>query len=291
MEYGHWNYDLVGLFDPTDWFGFIYLIENATTGQKYIGKKQFLFKKARQIKGRKKAFFVESDWKTYGSSSEPLLADIELFGKDNFRFTILELCSGKAELSFLEEQYQYGCGVLFEQLEDGSRAYYNKTIAHRHFAGVESQSIKSREKRSISLRKFHEENPGANIRTEESRRKISASLARHFSSLTPEERRAPRMSISPEMRRKLSSHAASFTSLETRKRGGHTAGTKLFEQSRGFFAWDDEKRIKTNSKGGSVAGKLHWWNDGVRSIRTMTPPNETWVRGRVGGWKWKKNEV
>ena len=60
--------------------GFVYLIMNSTNGKKYIGKKQMKsVKKLKPLKGRKnkRHFDIETDWKTYTSSSNDLNVDIE----------------------------------------------------------------------------------------------------------------------------------------------------------------------------------------------------------------------
>jgi hypothetical protein len=154
-DYGHWNIDLVGEFDPAEWFGFIYLIRDTETTRCYLGKKQFRFKRSRQVSGRKRKISVDSDWKDYTSSCIPLQDDIIAFGKSRFQFIILQLCSGKAELSYLEEQYQYGSRVITARLADGTPKFYNRTIAHRHFSGVEKQSAESAQKITASLMTYH----------------------------------------------------------------------------------------------------------------------------------------
>ena len=139
MDYGHWDIQAVGEFEPSDWFGFIYRIQHTGTGRAYIGKKIFTKKVWRQVNKKKKSHRAESDWRLYHSSSEELKTEIAQSESGQYCFVILRLCSGKAEWSYLEEQYQYTLNVLFARLPDGTKAYYNKTIGHRHFAGVEKQ--------------------------------------------------------------------------------------------------------------------------------------------------------
>lgn len=116
---------------PEDAIGFVYLIENLVSGRKYIGKKLLTFsktsykvvklkngtKKRKKIKGR-----VESDWKEYYGSSDALLKDIELLGKDKFKREILYYCKSKAETSYIEMREQ----VLRKVLETDD--YYNGII-------------------------------------------------------------------------------------------------------------------------------------------------------------------
>ena len=64
--------------DIGDFFGYVYLITNKSTGKKYIGRKYFMQK--RKPKGGKRRVTSESDWKKYyGSSqnSKPTYPDME----------------------------------------------------------------------------------------------------------------------------------------------------------------------------------------------------------------------
>lgn len=221
MDYGHWNIELVGEFEPSEWFGFIYLIEDIETSRSYIGKKQFRFKKTKQQNGKKRKVQVDSDWQTYTSSCEPLQEDIAEFGKERFRFTILQLCSGKAELSYLEEEYQYGARVITALLPNGERKYYNRTIAHRHFAGVEKQSAESKQKVSESLRRYHEAHPGANVRTEESRQRIANTLRIYYQTHEPN---AWYNELTPEERSERARHAQSFSNTRKYAARGASVG-------------------------------------------------------------------
>ena len=75
--------------------GFVYLIVDTETNQKYIGKKNF--------KGRGKLNKgVESNWKTYTSSSTYVQALIKEKGVEKFHFIILEQYKTVGGLSFAE---------------------------------------------------------------------------------------------------------------------------------------------------------------------------------------------
>ena len=77
---------------PDEYEGFVYLITNKKTGQKYVGKKLAKFKTTKKpLKGRKnkRRGTKESDWKTYWGSSERLTADVEKHGEDKFTRQIL----------------------------------------------------------------------------------------------------------------------------------------------------------------------------------------------------------
>lgn len=173
-EYGHWDTSIVGEFNQEDWFGFIYLIINNSNNKSYIGKKNFRFTRRHPpLKGKKRrrTVITESDWKGYCSSSKYLKEDINK-GEDKFLYVIVKLCSGKSELSYSEENYQHSCNVLTETLDSGERAYYNKTIANRHFAGLEKQSKESREKVSKSVKEYYKNNPKQAMK-ESTKKKLS----------------------------------------------------------------------------------------------------------------------
>ena len=64
--------------------GFVYLITNITTQQKYVGKKLARFKTTKPpLKGKKnkRRGYKESDWKTYWGSSDRLNADVQTLGE------------------------------------------------------------------------------------------------------------------------------------------------------------------------------------------------------------------
>lgn len=103
--YGHW--EVLEDFDIHDHFGFVYLITNKASNRKYIGQKQFWFAiKRPPLKGRvnKRHDTKESDWKYYTGSSNELNQDIEVMGKDLFKFEILELHGSKWDLSYAENK-------------------------------------------------------------------------------------------------------------------------------------------------------------------------------------------
>lgn len=119
---------------PEDCAGFVYMIVNLITGRKYIGKKLAKFKKTtyKTVKlknGKKKRMkirgSIESDWKTYWSSSIELKKDIDLLGFDKFTREILRFCKSKAECSYTEAKLQFEYKVL------ESNDYYNGQISVR----------------------------------------------------------------------------------------------------------------------------------------------------------------
>jgi hypothetical protein len=121
-----WTYQQKPLEEiPEGFIGFVYLITNLKSGQKYIGKKLAQFKKTKPpLKGKKlkRRTTVESDWRDYWGSSERLQADVNTLGPENFTREILYLCKSKAEMSYLEAREQFERRVL--ETDD----YYNGII-------------------------------------------------------------------------------------------------------------------------------------------------------------------
>ena len=110
---------------PDEYEGFVYLITNIATQQKYIGKKLAKFKTTKPpLKGKKnkRRGTKESDWKTYWGSSDRLNADVDALGPENFTREILYLCKSRAEMSYIEAREQFDRRVL------ESDEYYNGII-------------------------------------------------------------------------------------------------------------------------------------------------------------------
>lgn len=124
MDLGHWNTNII-LEEDIIPYGFIYKITCLSTGKKYIGKKQCKTTlKRRPLKGKKnkRHEVIETDWKSYTSSSRELNEDILKYGKDKFRFEIVEFCESKFALAYKEAKLQFEEEVL---LRDD---YYNGII-------------------------------------------------------------------------------------------------------------------------------------------------------------------
>lgn len=117
QDTGHWVYE-GDLPDLEDQFGFIYEITHVPTGKFYIGKKQMWTKrKLPPLKGktRKRSKIVETDWRSYTSSSTQLNEDIDKLGKDQFEFRILRFYSSKSELAYYEAKLQFERDVLLTE--------------------------------------------------------------------------------------------------------------------------------------------------------------------------------
>ena len=123
VDLGHWEGVLEESADLP--YGFIYKITNLTNDKKYIGKKQCQsIRKRPPLKGKKNKRHekIETDWKTYTSSSNELNKDLEELGKDKFKFEILRWCDSKWELSYYEAKLQFEEEVLTRD------DYYNGII-------------------------------------------------------------------------------------------------------------------------------------------------------------------
>jgi hypothetical protein len=95
--------------------GFVYLITNLVTDKKYIGKKLSKFSKTntRTVtlkngtkKKKKIRSKIESDWKTYWSSSKEVIDDVKTLGEDKFKREILMFCLSKGTASYFEAKFQ-----------------------------------------------------------------------------------------------------------------------------------------------------------------------------------------
>lgn len=120
-----WLYNNEEFTEIGDYIGFVYLITNLCNNKKYIGKKNFYFSKTKQVKGKKKRYKVESDWKDYYGSSEILNEHVSLYGANQFKREILRLCKSKGEMTYFESKYQFEYSVL------ESDEWYNSYIMCR----------------------------------------------------------------------------------------------------------------------------------------------------------------
>lgn len=118
-----WIYKGEIVEDIGNYVGFVYMITNLRTNMRYIGKKNFYFSKSKQVKGKKKRYKVESDWKDYFGSNEELNHHVNIFGEDQFRREILRFCESKGEMSYFEAKYQFQYDVL------ESNQFYNSWIS------------------------------------------------------------------------------------------------------------------------------------------------------------------
>lgn len=108
---------------PDGYVGMVYLITDLTNDKKYVGKKQFHFRRTKTVKGKRKKTVVESDWQKYYGSNKELQEQVALNGEHQFRREVLYLCENKTQLSYLELREQIDRRVL--ETED----YYNSWIS------------------------------------------------------------------------------------------------------------------------------------------------------------------
>lgn len=101
---------------------FVYLITNKVNGKRYIGFKTAVSRKTKIVNKKKKHIKVESDWKTYWSSSENLQEDVRKYGKSSFIREIIYMSVNKGVGKYIEAYEQFTRNVL---TTDG---YYNGIV-------------------------------------------------------------------------------------------------------------------------------------------------------------------
>ena len=135
----NWIYNGVPFDPPYDEInhaGFCYCITNTLNNRKYIGKKVFHARRTlKPLKGksRNRKIVKESDWRTYQSSCEELIADIEKHGEEKFIFEILSFHVNRKEIDYHELILQFMFDVLEARDESGQRKFYNKNISNKYY--------------------------------------------------------------------------------------------------------------------------------------------------------------
>jgi len=109
-----WLLNDISYCGPTDikeTYGMVYKITHIATGKFYIGAKFFYKPHYKMVNKKKKKSMVESDWRTYWSSSEKLQAAVKEFGEDAFKREILHLVKYRGMVKYLEtkEIIMRGC--------------------------------------------------------------------------------------------------------------------------------------------------------------------------------------
>lgn len=123
--------------DPTNQWGFIYLITNLDNNRKYIGRKQFRLWNG-PIGGYKETnpndaeWFDETLWKPnawefYTGSSNELNNDIHHSEIYNFSYEVLSTHDDALQLD-MEERFEMINRNVLDSLMDGDYEYYNKSI-------------------------------------------------------------------------------------------------------------------------------------------------------------------
>ena len=129
---------------PDEYEGFVYLITNLTTGQKYIGKKLAKFKTTKPpLKGKKnkRRGYKESDWKDYWGSSDRLTKDIDQLGKDKFTREIIYLCKTRGETNYMEVYFQITEHVLLR--EDNYNGIVNVRLGNGSVKNILVEDLKN----------------------------------------------------------------------------------------------------------------------------------------------------
>ena len=111
LEGKPWNPEYEDI--PQEYVGFVYRITDNETGEMYIGQKRLRKTKTLPItktRRRRTRTQVESDWRTYHSSSDTIKEGL-VSGRTYTR-EILRFGYSKGDLSYLETKYQFEMGVL-----------------------------------------------------------------------------------------------------------------------------------------------------------------------------------
>jgi hypothetical protein len=122
-----------------DYQGFVYLITNKITDEKYIGRKYLVAVRKKKVAGKKRKLVErkESDWKKYKSSSKRVQEAIHKFGLDNFEFKILECYKTRGETNFAETELLFKKEVLKKRIRINEKLeiyeWYNDNIISRYF--------------------------------------------------------------------------------------------------------------------------------------------------------------
>ena len=119
----NWLYEDKEFTEVEDYYGFIYLIENLVNGKKYLGRKYLTKAGYKTVKGKRKKIRLESDWRDYYGSSTSLKEDVDLYGKDSFRRTILRLCKSRGECNYFETKYIFDTDAILDP------QYYNSWVS------------------------------------------------------------------------------------------------------------------------------------------------------------------
>ncbi len=127
-------------FNINDWYGYVYMTTDLSTGRKYLGKKNFFHKTNKKLgkkeiaalpitRGRPattKEVIKESDWKTYYGSADEIK---KIKDKSQLTRHVLRLCKHSKELTYFECKYQFSYGVL-----ENPETWINDNIQGRFFS-------------------------------------------------------------------------------------------------------------------------------------------------------------
>lgn len=130
-EYANpWTYAGVKVMSaPEGAEAFVYIITHRGTGKAYIGQKGLTMAKSRVVKGKKKKYRAESDWRGYYSSSAEIAKMIE--AGEQFDREILYFCRNKGSASYYESREQFDRRVL-ENPDKWFNGIVNCRVHHSH---------------------------------------------------------------------------------------------------------------------------------------------------------------
>ena len=100
---------------PDDVLGFVYIIKDTVTGEKYIGQKRMRKPKTLPVtKSRKRRVrtVVESDWREYHGSNTTIKENVSEGHSDRYQREILRFGYSKGDLSLIEAMEQIKQGAL-----------------------------------------------------------------------------------------------------------------------------------------------------------------------------------
>ena len=137
---GHWSAQGLVL-DPEHAEGFVYLIIERSTGRIYIGKKNYR-SRGKKTKG------VQSNWKSYTSSSTFLNQLIKERGLDEFDFILLEQYYTRGGLSFAETWSQ-----VHSETPSNNQRFLNRFIDKVTFKVTEPVTARHKKRLAYYLRK------------------------------------------------------------------------------------------------------------------------------------------
>lgn len=125
---------------PCGTYGFIYEVNHIPSGRKYIGKKQLVFIRKKQLgkkaiealtdKRAKKYEIIEkeSDWKTYYGSHKDILKLIKEGKQEEFTREILQFVPDKKQLTYFECKY-----LFIKEVLEQPDSYINDNILGKFY--------------------------------------------------------------------------------------------------------------------------------------------------------------
>ena len=119
-----------------DNWGFVYKITNQSNERQYIGRKYFWQKRKPRSKDptvKRRRVTSESNWRDYYGSCPELKQDVEKYGKESFRRTILSLHKTPGKVNYEETRQLFINNVLTESLTDGTPLFYNSNVLGRYY--------------------------------------------------------------------------------------------------------------------------------------------------------------